>query len=162
MGIFYQSSQLAGRIENLAALMFAFVAIVPVIRGQIPPNRTITFIEYLVYLITFTTLICLIQGLYIREDTKFSPKFDDPYFLVSLIISALSLFIILVFLILHKFRWKPSYLKDYVEPPSPAFHHENWRNLECEKYFLKFFDNRRVKPLIYHDKTNIWSCDFII
>ena len=156
LGIFYQSSQLAGRIENLAALMFAFVAIVPVIRDQIPPNRIITFIEYLVYLITFTTLICLIQGLYIREDTKFTPAFGNPYFLVSLIISSLSLLIILIFLIMHKVFWKPSYLKEYVEPPSPAFHHENWGNLECDKHFLKFFDNRKVKPLIYDDRITLW------
>ena len=39
IGIFYQSTLLAGRIENLTGLMFAFVAIITVIRQQIPPNR---------------------------------------------------------------------------------------------------------------------------
>lgn len=44
LGIFFQSNSLAGRIENIAGLMFAYTAIIPVIRSQIPTNPGITFI----------------------------------------------------------------------------------------------------------------------
>lgn len=41
--IFSQGSLLAPRIQNLAALILAFIAIFPVIRGQIPPSPNITW-----------------------------------------------------------------------------------------------------------------------
>lgn len=42
LGIFSQTNSLAGRIENLAALMFAFMEIYPIVRSQIPPTPNLT------------------------------------------------------------------------------------------------------------------------
>ena len=54
-------------------------------------------------------------------------------------------------IILHKTVWLPTYLKEKVETPSDRFNHLDWGNMECDKHFLKFFDNGSVKALIYDD-----------
>lgn len=68
LGIFNQDKQLGGRIENLAALMLAFIAVFPVIRNEIPPNPKITYMEILIYLLTGTDLLCLIESVLIRGE----------------------------------------------------------------------------------------------
>lgn len=59
LAIFFQSRDLGDRINNLSALMIAFIGIIPVIRESIPPSPNITRIEQLVYLEIVTTLFCL-------------------------------------------------------------------------------------------------------
>ncbi len=66
LGIFNQDRVLGGRIENLAALMLAFISVFPVIRNEIPPNPKITYMEILIYLLTGTDLLCLIESVLIR------------------------------------------------------------------------------------------------
>lgn len=60
LGIFFQDTGLGDRIGSLAALMIAFVALIPVIREALPPNPNITLVEILVYFETLTTLFCFI------------------------------------------------------------------------------------------------------
>ena len=50
LGIFFQDSNLGDRIGSIATLMIAFVALIPVIRSQIPPNGHLVFIQFLVYI----------------------------------------------------------------------------------------------------------------
>lgn len=50
MAIFLEDNGLGDRIANLSALLIAFVALIPVIREQIPPSPKITLVEWLVYL----------------------------------------------------------------------------------------------------------------
>ena len=44
LGIFFQDNALADRIASIASLMIAFVALIPTIREQIPPNPKIIYI----------------------------------------------------------------------------------------------------------------------
>lgn len=44
LGIFFQDTGLGDRIGSLAALMIAFVALIPVIREALPPNPNITLV----------------------------------------------------------------------------------------------------------------------
>lgn len=44
LAIFFQDNNLADRIASIAALMIAFVALIPTIRAQIPPNPHIVFV----------------------------------------------------------------------------------------------------------------------
>ena len=67
LGIFFQDNGLADRIGSLAGLMIAFVALIPVIRSELPPNPNITFVEILVYIETLTTLLCLIESIRVRD-----------------------------------------------------------------------------------------------
>ena len=50
--------------------MIAFIALVPGIRNQIPPNPDITILEILVYFEIATAFLCLVQSLIHREDDK--------------------------------------------------------------------------------------------
>ena len=44
LGIFFQSPDLADRIASIATMMIAFVALIPIIREQVPPNPKLTII----------------------------------------------------------------------------------------------------------------------
>jgi hypothetical protein len=44
LGIFFQNNDLGARIQGIAALMIAFVALIPTIRDQIPPNPNVVFV----------------------------------------------------------------------------------------------------------------------
>ena len=44
LGIFFQDNNLADRIASIAALMIAFVALIPTIRHEIPPSPQVTFV----------------------------------------------------------------------------------------------------------------------
>lgn len=71
LGIFFQDNGLADRIASIAALMIAFVALIPSIRAQIPPNPKIVFVEILVYFDASTTLLALIHSIDVRNDSEF-------------------------------------------------------------------------------------------
>ena len=70
LGIFFQDNGLADRIASIAALMIAFVALIPTIRSEIPPSPSITFVEILVYIETLTSLLCLIHSLIVRNNDE--------------------------------------------------------------------------------------------
>ena len=44
LAIFFQETGFEGRIANLAAVMLAYVAFMPVVRDQLPQNPKLTFI----------------------------------------------------------------------------------------------------------------------
>ena len=44
LGIFFQSYVLADRLMNIAALMIAFIALIPTIRERLPPSPSITLV----------------------------------------------------------------------------------------------------------------------
>jgi len=72
LGIFFQDNNLADRVASIASLMIAFVALIPTIRAQIPPNPNIVFVEYLVYSETLTSLFALIHSIDVRNIEDYS------------------------------------------------------------------------------------------
>lgn len=63
---------MADRVASIASLMIAFVALIPTIRAQIPPNPNIVFVEYLVYSETLTSLFALIHSIDVRNIEYYS------------------------------------------------------------------------------------------
>jgi hypothetical protein len=113
LGIFFQNNTLSDRIASIAALMIAFVALIPTIRDQIPPNPRIVFIEILVYLETLTSLFALIHSLDVRKDDTFDLVwYKSGLFMASAIITVLTIVIVIVMMLLHYFKWEPSYNRD--------------------------------------------------
>jgi hypothetical protein len=122
LGIFFQDNTLADRIASIAALMIAFVALIPTIRDQIPPNPRIVFIEILVYFETLTSLFALIHSLDVRKDEEFDLVwYESGLFMVSLFITLLTILIVLVMMFLHYFIWEPSYNRDLSEEIDKKF-----------------------------------------
>ena len=62
--IFYQSWDLNERIANIAMLMIAFLALIPVMHSQMPLPK-LTLLEICLYLELSTTILCLIDSVYI-------------------------------------------------------------------------------------------------
>jgi len=116
LGIFFQDNNLADRIASISALMIAFVALIPTIRDQIPPNPRIVFIEILVYCETLTSLFALIHSLDVRKTDGFDLLwYESGLFMVSFIITLLTIAIVVVMMVLHYWVWQPSYNKDINE-----------------------------------------------
>jgi hypothetical protein len=55
----------------------------------------------------------------------------------------LSVAVVLLLSLLHKFKWEGEYLEEGVEP-EPKFAREEWGNAECDRYFRQFPD---IRPL---------------
>ena len=66
LGIYFQDGGLSDRIASIAGVMIAFIALIPLIRSEIPPNPKVVFVEYLVYLEILASLLCLIDSLNVR------------------------------------------------------------------------------------------------
>lgn len=110
--IFFQSIDLGERISSVATLMLAFVAFIPTIHDQIPPNPQIIFAEIMVFLHAATSLLCLISSLSWSGEDPSTYEFDwmtDPFFLLALFITLASFISIATMFFLHKFKWEPSY-----------------------------------------------------
>lgn len=87
--------------------MFAYIAIIQVIREQIPINPSVTLIEIIVFLLTGTTLLCLIEGVIIRNLTSYPHGVRSGFFLSSLVISILSGLVVIFLLIWHHSKRVP-------------------------------------------------------
>lgn len=67
LGIYFQSTGLADRIGSLSGLMIAFVALIPVIRQELPQSPNVTMVEVLVYMEIFTGILCFIESVSVRN-----------------------------------------------------------------------------------------------
>ncbi len=102
---------MADRVGSISGIMIAFVALIPVIRKNIPPSSKIVFIEVLVYANSLTSLFVLIDSISVRnlgDDYSFQWN-ESGLFLVSCIILISSIIIICIMMGLHFLKWKPSY-----------------------------------------------------
>ena len=71
LGIFFQNFVLAERLMSIATLLVAFVALIPTIRAQIPPNPNVTLIELIVASLMFTCFLALGHSLSVHQKPKF-------------------------------------------------------------------------------------------
>lgn len=102
IGIFFQINGLSGRIENIAGLMFAYTAIIMVIREQIPVYHSVTLLEIIVYALTLTTLLCLIEGIVFQRRGNFEVKLTNPLLLATIIVSGASTLLVIGLLFWHR------------------------------------------------------------
>jgi hypothetical protein len=95
---------LARRIASGCSLMIAYVALVPMIRSNLPPTPSVTLIEILIYSSTIPNFFAIISNVF-TNFTDFQDFFDhykaftDGLFIASFIISILS-FILLLLLVI--------------------------------------------------------------
>lgn len=66
LAIFFQNG-IAKKIQNIAIVLVAYVALIPTIRSSLPPNDKITFSEVLIFTFAFTTMLTFIQTLETRN-----------------------------------------------------------------------------------------------
>lgn len=129
LGIFFQDENLADRIASIAALMIAFVALIPTIREQIPPNPKIVFIEILVYMETLTSLFALIHSLDVRKIEMFDLIwYESGLFMVSFVITIVTVVLVVALMVAHYFFWEPSYNRSLDEEKDVKFVRSEWNN----------------------------------
>lgn len=112
LAIFFQDFGFAGRIASIATLMVAYSAFLPTVRESLPPSPNMTMFDVILYSLIFTSLLCLIRSWIDRErDTTVDP-YDwatDPFYIASVVIVALSGFIVVLGLLIHKCKWERYY-----------------------------------------------------
>ena len=106
---------LAKRIASGCSLMIAYVALVPMIRSNLPPTPSITLVEILIYISTIPNFLAIVSNIlinYIDYQDFFDHYkiFSDGLFIASFIISVLSF--ILLFLLVVVFTQK-NYQSDF-------------------------------------------------
>lgn len=66
MSIYFQESTLSNRIQSLTNIMLAFVALVPVIKKELPFSSRLTMVEIFTYLEITCCLFCFWESMSIR------------------------------------------------------------------------------------------------
>lgn len=90
LGIFFQDIGLANRIGSLTGLQIAFVALIPVIRSQLPQSPQVTVVEILVYCEIFTGILLFIESIQVRNMKSYSfVWYENGLFMVSAAVLAI-------------------------------------------------------------------------
>lgn len=103
------NTELSKRIASGLSLMIAYVALIPVVRENLPPTPAVTLVEILIYLSTLPNLLAIVS-VFVVGSLPYSDFFSsyrafvDPLFLVSFCISCGSflLFAIMVGVFISK------------------------------------------------------------
>ena len=102
---FVQGPDLNDKVNNLATLMIVYVGLMPVINDSLPPTTKITLIDLVLYFQLTISVLCLIRGLQISGYTpaQFNAYkvWGDGYFIISVVISAFTGFILASLLIYY-------------------------------------------------------------
>jgi hypothetical protein len=106
--MFFQGNDLSMRISNGATLVLALFAFIPTIRDQLPDTPNILLAEVLIYSLSLTFHLTLIQSYIISKEDPATYKMnwkEDIFFIISALISIVSVLIVIVLSLLHKFKW---------------------------------------------------------
>lgn len=145
---------LAKRIASGCSLMIAYVALVPMIRSNLPPTPSVTLVEILIYASTIPNFLAIISNLFthfIDYNDFFSnyTPFSDGLFISSFVISVVS-FIILT-IVMAAFSRK-TYQADYTIPKLPSATVENVLSPFFIPYINKTLENRKDYKIKQLDK----------
>lgn len=130
IAIFYQPlNDLGGRLENLVVMVLAFVGIIGYIRQQTPEFPKVSLVEWLVYILVLSNLLCLAysvheRGLYLSyEDT-----WRNGFFAVAVAAAGLVVLVVIALLLLHWRKWEPHYKGKRRSPRLENLDHTKWYN----------------------------------
>ncbi len=114
MTIFWQENgndysgfnKLAARIASGCSLMVTYVALIPMIRSNLPPTPSITLIEILIYFSVVPNLLAICSVLItsgMDTDQFFATykPWTDCLFLISFIICCLSFFLLAIMMVVY-------------------------------------------------------------
>ena len=158
--IFFETAEIMNRIMNVSALMIAYAAIQPIVRENLPDATTITLVDILIYLELGVNVLFLVRSIGIRsyddEPTATGDgtnngynRWVDPYFIVSIILSVLNFFIIMVLVIKYLIQ-KPGYQVDEVPKKIFAINEgQNWTlKLLMDRAFARYREELTFLPYL--------------
>lgn len=138
-------TELAKRIASGCSLMIAYVALIPMIRADLPPSPSVTLVEILIYLSTIPNLLAIISVFfctslsYLDFFSNYQP-FVDGLFLASFIICLLSFITLLIVMLAYARKDYKSDFTIYKFKPSPM------RNMRAPA-FLAYIENIKTKRM---------------
>jgi hypothetical protein len=122
---------LAKRIASGCSLMIAYVALIPMIRANLPPSPSVTLVEILIYLSVIPNFLAIISVFfcdfldYLHFFADYKP-FVDGFFLISFIICLLSFLVLMIVMLIYArmdyksdftvYKFKPSPMKNLRAP----------------------------------------------
>lgn len=139
-------TEMSKRIASSCSLMIAYVALIPIIRSNLPPTPSATLVEILIYFSTvpnFLAIISLFTANFIDYQDffdKYNPFFD-PLFDASFCICVLSLVTLAVVMIAYAMKDYKSNFTIYKFRPSPM---KNLRSPISLQYFESLTDRRKM------------------
>lgn len=132
--IFFQDRTLSDRIAAIATLTLAFIAFIPTINEQVPKTPQLKIIDMLIYLEVFASVLCLIQSFLGRDYTDEYDWSTDPFYIATIALNLLTIFVELTLFIVHKAYWERKYLQEGAEKYN-GLRRAEWSNPKCDKIF---------------------------
>jgi hypothetical protein len=138
-------TELSKRIASGCSLMIAYVALIPLIRGDLPPSPSVTLVEILIYLSVIPNFLAIISVFfcnylsYLDFFNNYQP-FVDGFFLVSFIICLLSFITLLIVMLIYARKDYKSDFTIYKFKQSPMC------NMRAP-VFLAYIENIKTKRM---------------
>ena len=135
----------------MAATLFAYVALIPIIRQSLPPMPGITMVEILTYILTIPNLLTLVSGLIdytIAMQTwidNYHP-FRDALFLISFNLTIIC--IILFAALLIGYKMKRYRITKEIKVPKPKDRKIEYRSPIYMSFMKKVMEKRPEIKLI--------------
>ncbi len=106
LGIYFQDKDLGSRIGSIIGIMLAFIAYIPTIDAAIPPSSNIVFMEGLVYMQSFASLMTFIHSMRIKDYKEFKLVwYETPEYWITLVVTAGSVLMVTILMIAHYCYW---------------------------------------------------------
>jgi hypothetical protein len=118
------------RIANSITIILSVFAYIPTIREQLPSTPTLLMAEMLVYLISFTFILSIIQGyiVFSYDPSTYSMQWkNDAFFISALAINLFTFVTVLALSCMYIFKWKHDYSNSGPEV-DPKFNRHEWKN----------------------------------
>ena len=108
LAIFFQDSELSGRIGAIATMILGYIALIPSIKQQLPPSSKLTVVQFLVYIQALSCMLCLYESFIIRDlETYQFIWYENINFLLCLSIHGFIFLFIAGLYFIHKVKWQP-------------------------------------------------------
>jgi hypothetical protein len=134
--LFFYKSSPSEKIGTIATIVLGFIALIPSIKDQLPPSQRITLSEIIVYIEAINCMLSLAENLFHLSRSKWIG--GNSLFIFSLTLHLVCIGSAFSLLMIHKFRWEPSYnTSEKANELSPVDDKDAWNNPYCDEYFLK-------------------------
>jgi len=109
--IYFQGNDLSMRISNSVFIDLSLLDYIPTIRSQLPDTPNLLLVEVLLYSLAATFHLTMIDSYLVYQDSSYQMDWrTNNLFLISLAVTLLTVFIVLLLSLLHKCCWEKDYL----------------------------------------------------
>ena len=109
--IYFQGNDLSMRISNSVFIDLSLLDYIPTIRSQLPGTPNLLLIEVLLYSLAVTFHLTIIDSYLVYQTPDYQMNWKtNILFIISLVISLMTVVIVLALSLIHKFCWERDYI----------------------------------------------------